>query len=96
MKASRVILAFLCTLFFGVSLTACGDEFKDSFDTSFKESYKESFIESCSEADANNQKLRALCVCTATKAVEQLTVAELTEDALNKKIILEKILPQCQ
>ena len=96
MKASRVILVFLCTLFFGVSLTACGDEFKDSFDTSFKESYKESFIESCSEADANNQKLRALCVCTATKAVEQLTVAELTEDALNKKIILEKILPQCQ
>ena len=96
MKASKVILGFLCTLFFGVSLTACGDEFKDSFDTSFKESYKESFIESCSEADANNQKLRALCVCTATKAVEQLTVAELTEDALNKKIILEKILPQCQ
>ena len=96
MKASKVILGFLCNIFFGVSLTACGDEFKDSFDTSFKESYKESFIESCSEADANNQKLRALCVCTATKAVEQLTVAELTEDALNKKIILEKILPQCQ
>ena len=96
MKASKVILGFLCTIFFGVSLTACDDEFKDSFDTSFKENYKESFIESCSEADANNQKLRALCVCTATKAVEQLTVAELTEDALNKKIILEKIVPQCR
>ena len=96
MKATKAISGFLCTLFYGLSLTACGDQFKDSFDTSFKESYKESFIESCSEADANNQELRALCVCTATKAVEQLTVAELTEDALSNKIILEKILPQCQ
>ena len=96
MKTAQVISAPFAALIFGALLTACGDEFKDSFDTSFKESYKESFIESCSEADANNQKLRALCVCTATKAVEQLTVAELTEDALNKKIILEKILPQCQ
>ena len=96
MKATKAMSGFLCTLFFGVSLTACGDEFKDSLDTSFKEGYKESFIESCSEADANNQELRALCVCTATKAVEQLTVTELTEDALNKKIILEKIVPQCR
>ena len=96
MKATKAMSGFLCALFFGLSLTACGDEFKDSLDTSFKESYKESFIESCSEADANNQELRALCVCTATKAVEQLTVAELTEDALNKKIILEKIVPQCR
>lgn len=96
MKATKAMSGLLCALFFGLSLTACGDEFKDSFDTSFKESYKESFIESCSEADANNQELRALCVCTATKAVEQLTVAELTEDALNKKIILEKIVPQCR
>jgi hypothetical protein len=96
MKATKAMSGFLCALFFGLSLTACGDEFKDSFDTSFKESYKESFIESCSEADANNQELRAFCVCTATKAVEQLTVAELTEDALNKKIILEKIAPQCR
>jgi hypothetical protein len=96
MKATKAMSGFLCALFFGLSLTACGDEFKDSFDTSFKDSYKESFIESCSEADANNQELRALCVCTATKAVEQLTVAELTEDALNKKIILEKIVPQCR
>ena len=96
MKATKAMSGFLCALFFGLSLTACGDEFKDSFDTPFKESYKESFIESCSEADANNQELRALCVCTATKAAEQLTVAELTEDALNKKIILEKIVPQCR
>ena len=96
MKATKAMSGFLCALFFGLSLTACGDEFKDSFDTSFKESYKESFIESCSEADANNQELRALCVCTATKAVEQLTVAELTEDALNKKIILEQLVPQCR
>ena len=62
MKATKAMSGFLCALFFGLSLTACGDEFKDSFDTSFKESYKESFIESCSEADANNQELRALCV----------------------------------
>ena len=96
MRATKAMSGFLGTLFFGVSLTACGDEFKDSFDTSFRESYKESFIESCTEADANNQELRAVCVCIATKAVEQLTVAELTKTALNQKIILEKIVPQCQ
>ena len=96
MKTAQVISAPFAALIFSASLPACGDEFKDSFDTSFEESYKESFIESCSEADANNQELRALCVCTATKAVEQLTVTELTEDALNKKIVLEKIVPQCR
>ena len=86
---------FLCALFFGVSLTACSDDLTEAFNTSFKESFKESFIESCTEPDVNNQELRAVCVCMATKAVEQMTVAELTNAAFNQKIILEKIAPQC-
>ena len=38
----------------------------------------------------------ALCICTVSLALEQLTVAELIEDAVNKKIIAEKIVPQCR
>ena len=81
--------------FLGSLITACSDDFKESLDSSFKTSFKESFIESCSEADTSDQELRALCVCTGTKAVEQLTVAELTASVTDNTQIMEKILPQC-
>ena len=92
MKAQHFIAAPFGALIFGVSLAACSEDLTESF----KAGYKENFIESCSEADVNNQELRALCVCTATKAVEQLTVIELTATANDNTIILEKIVPQCR
>lgn len=79
----------------GTLMTACSEDLQESSDSSFKASYKEEFIASCSEADASNQELRALCVCTATKAVEQLTVFELTASAVDNTKIMEEILPQC-
>ena len=79
----------------GTLMMACSEDLQESSDSSFKTSYKEEFIEACSEADANNQELRALCVCTATKAVEQLTVFELRASAVDITKIMEEILPQC-
>ena len=79
----------------GTQLMACSEDSQESLDSSFKTSYREDFIESCSEADASNQELRALCVCTATKAVEQLTVSELTASVVDNAKIMEEILPQC-
>jgi len=96
MKATKAMSGFLCTLFFGALLSACSDEFKESFDAGFKEQYKEDFMADCSAAVEDNQELMALCICTVNLALEQLTVAELTEDAFNKKIIAEKIVPQCR
>ena len=83
-------------LILGALLTGCIEEFKESFDAGFKERYKEDFMADCSAAVEDNEELMALCICTVNLALDQLTVAELSEDALNKKIVSEKIVPQCR
>lgn len=83
-------------LILGALLTACSEEFKESFDDGFKERYKEDCMSDCSAAVEDNEELMELCICTVNLVIEQLTVAELVDDAFNRTIISERLVPQCR
>ena len=95
MKATKAISGFLCTLFFGLSLTAHSSDFKEGFNEAFTTNFKKSFIESCSAEREDSQALRDFCVCMATLAVEYLTVAELTALVVDRTK-LDKQVPKCR
>jgi hypothetical protein len=66
---------------------------KENYDQTFIKSWKEGFVKSCVGQDETK---RELCACVADKAVERMSVSQLSNANESIKYIQEKILPECQ
>lgn len=79
-----------------LALSSCKgfkEGFKQGYDEAFVKSWKESFIKSCM---GNDESKRELCTCVGDKAVEQMTVSQLSSPSESLKYIKENIIPECQ